>query len=1010
MQDYRDRIVSNLTMLKVFQDKIACGQQHKSHGKAILDWVGSTDYVLQHANYSGKRTAGTGEWLFECNEFQSWLSGKGRGLLCYGIPGAGKSILSSLVVDYLNQKYPEEPSVGIAYLYCDYMRQHEQNYGNLVAGLLRQLSQVPPVIPIHVKRLYDRHEMRQSHPSVDELSNALEVVVAQFDRVFVIIDALDECHEIARASLVARLSSLQTRCGVCFLVTSRCSDALAGLERYERLEIRAKTADICAYLQESVTLLPDFVTGDTNLLEDVKTQVSNAADGMFLLASFHLKSLIKARSPKAVESILKGLPKGSNAHNMEYDKVMEKIKGQASERRARDVLALITFAKRPLSVFELQHALAVEVGTSKLDPRNSRDTKDIISACAGLVSAEGGVVRLFHYTTQEYLQQRNWFPDAEKSLGKICVAYLSFGVFENGRCRTDEDFEKRLNAYPFYDYAARNWGLHVRTASIEDDEMLLSLLQNENKVLACSQAMLVRKGYTWRGYSQRVPGNVTGLHLAAYFGLSIAMRALLAQGASLTSTDAHGRTPLSWAAENGNEAVVKLLADSGGVDLDCADHLGRTAISWAAMNGHETVVDILLKTGTVDVDSKDADGRTALSWAAGNGHTVVVQSLLNTGSVDPDSTDDAGRTPASWAAEGGFEAILKQLLDTGKLQVDRMDHDGRTLLSRAAESGRDGMVQLLLGTGAVEADSRDKDGRTPISWAAMNGHETVINLLLQTGVVDVDSKDEDGRTALSWAAGNGHTAVIQQLLNTGDVEIDSSDNLGHTSLLWGAENGHKNVVEQLLKTGKANIAMADIKGRTAFLWAARNGHVAVVKFLLETGTCDVDLEDANGRTAFSWAAGDGHVAIVELLLDAGGVDTDSTDHRRRTPLSWAAENGHAAIVQLLLQRGQVHPDSKDKDRRTPLSWAAEYGQTGIVGLLLGTGRVDVCSRDRKGQTPLLLAAAGGYEVVVRQLIGAWKAGANVTDYRGRTPLSCAKERGHDKIVELLERPEFGTQL
>jgi ankyrin repeat protein len=89
---------------------------------------------------------------------------------------------------------------------------------------------------------------------------------------------------------------------------------------------------------------------------------------------------------------------------------------------------------------------------------------------------------------------------------------------------------------------------------------------------------------------------MTGLHLAAYFGVHEVANTLIRRGQSVDLKDSYSRTPLSWTAENGHEVVVKLLLEKG-AELETKDNRSRTPLLWAAEKGHEAVVKLLLEKG-----------------------------------------------------------------------------------------------------------------------------------------------------------------------------------------------------------------------------------------------------------------------------------------------------------------------------------------------------------------------------------------------------------------------------
>jgi hypothetical protein len=122
------------------------------------------------------------------------------------------------------------------------------------------------------------------------------------------------------------------------------------------------------------------------------------------------------------------------------------------------------------------------------------------------------------------------------------------------------------------------------------------------------------------------------LHMACYFGIAPWVQALLPKHRvpwfhhkRTGKKDNDGWTALHWAAEEGHEAVTRLLVNRG-AEVNAEGNYGDMALHWAAVRGHEGVVRLLVERGA-NVNAKVSDGWTALHWAAKGGHEGVVRPL-----------------------------------------------------------------------------------------------------------------------------------------------------------------------------------------------------------------------------------------------------------------------------------------------------------------------------------------------------------------------------------------------
>jgi Cdc6-like AAA superfamily ATPase len=249
----------------------------------ILNWLTPIDYGPQQSDFIERRQQGTGQWFLELDDFKNWLNQSKITLFCRGMPGAGKTIMTSIVVEAVRTMSQNNDRIGIAYLYCNFRRQHEQKPIDLLASLLKQLIQQEGIVPKSMKSLYREHKRLKTRPSFLEISTELRSVIDSYQRAFIIVDALDECRvsDGDRKRFLLEILNIQARTGANLFVTSRLVQEIEKqFEGSVVLDIYAREEDVERYVDSHMARLPSFVSNSPCLRGKIKTGIAKAVDGM----------------------------------------------------------------------------------------------------------------------------------------------------------------------------------------------------------------------------------------------------------------------------------------------------------------------------------------------------------------------------------------------------------------------------------------------------------------------------------------------------------------------------------------------------------------------------------------------------------------------------------------------------------------------------------------------------------------------------------------------------------
>ncbi|KAJ5702333.1 hypothetical protein N7488_009881 [Penicillium malachiteum] len=183
------------------------------------------------------------------------------------------------------------------------------------------------------------------------------------------------------------------------------------------------------------------------------------------------------------------------------------------------------------------------------------------------------------------------------------------------------------------------------------------------------------------------------LHLAVEFDFTGEITKFLLQFDS-TEPDTDDRkmvTPLHQSVKSNNLPAMKALLESGRLNPPLRVN-GRqlnpnrwTVMHAAAQNGDEAMTKLLLSYDQVDANARDYDGKAPLHYGASANNVRFVQCMLKSDKVLANAKDDMGRTPLHVAFMHNSRAVADLLLSCERVQCDvnERDHEGLSPLDYA---------------------------------------------------------------------------------------------------------------------------------------------------------------------------------------------------------------------------------------------------------------------------------------------------------------------------------------
>ncbi|KAL4886174.1 hypothetical protein BJY04DRAFT_213708 [Aspergillus karnatakaensis] len=872
----------------------------------IFDRLSSYDPFRTCRNYLDRKCPSTASWLVQNITFNEWQLKTGPPCLWLtGKIGCGKSFITSAVIQLLEASQQETSSIVAHFFYSHSDRTRLkaidvfESYTKQIVGHLARLDiDIPESVVNRVKQLYGPGRWPSS---LTEMVEAVFFPVCRLvpDAIF-IVDGVDECERAQAIQILEVFRKMAVENHSRVLISGREGlDVSQAISESTTIFIanHGNGSDILRFIDWKMEekLRHRTLTENQQLLLKIRRRLAERADQMFLWVSLQLEVLWgECFTDRDIEECLDNLPKDLSET---YMRCIDRI-DQKRSSLAYKILFWVCVAVTPFTMSQMQEALAIDVKTGLVDPRNTMPKKELLRLCSHLViQTTDGKLRLTHYSVSQFMAQgtergeHTWsdqtLPTAKEELGQLCVVHLQSGLYS----RAIERYRDLTDGRGVIDTLQK----HVPYAKLF------------GKIVSRSTPLQIH-------WPPRLPSTVTTMERPKFFGFACSNWASLLETIDDSSTF-WGRFKAIALNNSFSERVHPwdIIGDS------LESHLVGM-LAWAIANKHTPLFSLLgdpdfpsIRKEVFNIPLYYYDNMPLLHLAAKMNFIPAIQKLLQ--HSKPGLLDHKKRLLIHHAAGSGSTEAMNIVIQSRQAHINAQDIDGRSPLHFAALNNSHDVVKILLDFPGIDADIPDVFGKTPLFYAIEVGNNTVVKALIHDGAYP-EHKDAKGQTPAFIAAARLNADALKLVLPY-KLDKDAVDNYGHTALQMA--------VASVLRLDTHQIAEGQVE--TALIKAIRCNNEPALKALLLLGAnpnAEIHATDVPIMAAMRV----GNCSFVNMLVEAGATVNAYYPSLLRSPLSLAIHLGRTDFVEVLTRGGIVF-DYK------LFAEAARLGHSDIVRLLVG---------------------------------------------------------------------------